>query len=126
MHFVDELGGLKKVAVSAALANARTFNVADIDVVMLDIQNDGSAPLTDLRVFVRSAPLAAMRDVTPSSWTLASALVWQPASLNPSTLSPGKYVTVGLNVSALYELELRASGLGGLLSISGAGFKVKQ
>lgn len=124
MHYIDDFKGPQRLSVAAELGPLIKFEVGNLDVLMLDIQNDGVSPLTGLKIFGRSSARAPMRDLTPTAWTAASALLWQPAFASPVTLAVAADVRFGLNVTALYEVEIRASGAGAVLLLSAGGYKV--
>lgn len=125
MHYIDDFQGSTKKGLSASLELVRRFEVASLDVVQFDIENMGSAALTNIRILGRSAPSAPMRDITPASWTTESALLFSPAPASPATLAAGEAVQFGLNTTAMYEIEIHAAGASAVLSIAAGGFKVQ-
>lgn len=125
MHYTSDFDGLKKAGLGSALGLVRRLDVSALDVVVFDIENLGNAPLTDLRIFASSMPSAPMREITPSNWTLASSLLWQAASSNPTNLSPAQSMRFALNVSAIYQVEVHASGQGAVLAVAAGGYKVQ-
>lgn len=126
MHYIDDFKGSTKKGLTAALDLVRRFAVGNLDVVQIDIENTGASALTNLRLYGRSAPSAPMRDITPASWTSESALLFSPAAASPASLAAGASAQFGLNVTAMYEIEIHAAGAGAVLSIAGGGFKVQS
>ncbi|MBL8467372.1 hypothetical protein [Methyloversatilis discipulorum] len=126
MRYVDDFKGPVKKGVGAAYATIARFPVAGLDVLMLDIENVGASPLAGFKVFARVSGSAPLRDVTPSSWTAESELIWKPTTRSLSTLSAGQFAQVGLNVAAYEAIELQAVGDGAVLGIAAGGFEVSS
>lgn len=126
MKYINDFDGASKTGIGSALNLVRRFNVSDLDVVQFDVENTGASALTNLRLYGRSAPSAPMRDITPASWTSESALLFSPAAASPASLAAGASAQFGLNVTAMYEIEIHAAGEGAVLSIAGGGFRVQS
>ena len=124
MRYVDDFKGPVKKGVGAAYATIARFPVAGLDVLMLDIENVGASPLTGFKLFARVSHSAPMRDITPASWVIESALVWQPAQLSLGTLAAAAIARLGLNVAAYESIEIQAVGTGAVLSIAAGGYGV--
>lgn len=124
MRYVDDFKGPVKKGVGAAYATVARFPVAGLDVLMLDIENVGASPLTGIKLFARVSHSAPMRDITPASWVIESALVWQPAQLSLGTLAAAAIAQLGLNVAAYESIEIQAVGTGAVLSIAAGGYGV--
>lgn len=126
MKYIDDFGGSIKKGVGAAYSTIARFKTANLDVLMLDIENVGASPLTGFKLFARVSHSAPMRDVTPVSWTTESTLVWQPSAIALNTLSAGAYAQCGLNVSAFESIELQAVGAGAVLTILAGAYEVES
>lgn len=124
MKYIDDFGGSIKKGVGAAYSAIARFKTANLDVLMLDIENVGASPLTGFKLFARVSHSAPMRDITPASWVIESALVWQPAQLSLGTLAAAAIAQLGLNVAAYESIEIQAVGTGAVLSIAAGGYGV--
>ena len=115
----------KNQPLAAALGDVADFDVAGHDVLHLDIENTGSAALTDFRVFARVASAAPWRDVTPGSLTVEGDLVFAPARTALTTLAAGNWAHLGLNVTDYHSIKLQASGANAVLKVTAGGYEVK-
>lgn len=126
MRYVDDFKGPVKKGVGAAYATIARFPVAGLDVLMLDIENFGASPLTGLKVFARVSHSAPLREITPSSWSVESDLMWMPTTVALGTLAAGAFAQFGLNVTAYESVEIQAVGAGAVLEISAGGYEVQS
>ena len=126
MKYIDDFGGAIKKGVGAAYSTIARFKTANLDVLMLDIENVGASPLTGFKLFARVSHSAPMRDITPASWVTESALVWQPSAISLGTLAAAAVAKLGLNVSAYENVEIQAVGAGAVLSVAAGGYEVKS
>lgn len=125
MHYIDEFKGQQRVAVPISAGVVSKYGVGNLDVLMVDLENVGIGPLTALQIFARISAQAPMRDLTPSAWTTPTDFLWRPAAASPAALAVGANASFGLNVSAFYEVELRAAGAGAVLQVNAGGYKVQ-
>lgn len=125
MQHVGNFDGEIRKGLEASLALVRRLDVSGLDVVQVDVENFGASAMTGLQVLGRVSAGGPLRDITPPSWTTPSTLLWSPAAANLALLAPGANAQVGLNVTALYEIEIYASGVGAVLALNAGGYKVQ-
>ncbi|WP_020164711.1 hypothetical protein [Methyloversatilis discipulorum] len=112
-------------ALSASLQDIATFDVAQLDVLHLDIENTGSAAFTDFRVLARVSEAAPWRDITPASLMVEGDLVFAPARTVLSTLAAGNWAHLGLNITDFQGVKLQAMGASAASKVTAGGYEVK-
>ncbi len=111
---------------SASLQDIAEFDVAQLDVLHIDVENTGSSPLTNFRIFARVAKAAPWRDVTPGSLSVEGDLVFAPARVAIGTLAAGDWAHLGLNVTDYEGVKLQAVGAGGVAKVTAGGYEVRS
>lgn len=113
------------VDLSATPTELIVIDVKNDDVLAVDVGNEGTAAFTSLTIHERVSPNGPLRDITPSSFTTESGLVFTAAATAPGTLAAGGFSRFSLNVSDSAQIAIRATGNAGAKArVTAAAYKV--